>query len=274
MQIGTRRASLATGSSRDEELARLADPRSALPRDGGVRRRRQASPRRRTPKAEKSFTENILKGDYLETRTCDVWTGPCFANSETAEAGREATLAWHFTSGKWAGVDLDGVSAVLIIEAKSTLGDKYHSPLPVRDVLLLDEKATDAQLEAMRNFVKTQLGDLAGNVVEERLVAIELKLACCEKKGCAKLVAGEVANVTTRCLGEKDDICGHEDTFYPPLVTLKDSLPAFTVESGVKGTLARARVDRPRFAQRLPRPLRGAFARSGAGGRPEGIRAK
>jgi hypothetical protein len=190
-----------------------------------------------TSKAAKSFTENILKGDYLETRTCDIWTGPCFANSETSEAGREATLAWHFTSGKWAGVDLDGVSAVLVIEAKSTLGDKYHSPLPVRDVLLLDEKATDAQLEAMRNFVKTQLGDLAGNVVEEMLVPIEMKVGCCEKKGCAKLVAGEIVRITTRCLGEKDDICGHEETFYPPLVALKDSLPAFTIESGVKGTL-------------------------------------
>ena len=71
-----------------------------------------------TAKPAKSFTENILKGDYLETRTCDIWTGPCFANSETSEAGREATLAWHFTSGKWAGVDLDGVSAVLVIEAQ------------------------------------------------------------------------------------------------------------------------------------------------------------
>jgi hypothetical protein len=227
-----------------------------------------------TSKAAKSAVENILKGDYLETRTCDVWTGPCFANSETAESGREATLAWHFTSGKWAGVDLEGVSAVHVNEAKGTLGDKYHSPLPVRDVLLLDEKATDAQLEAIRNFVKTQLGDLAGNVVEERLLPIELKVGCCEKKGCAKLVAGEVANVTTRCLGEKDDICGHEDTFYPPLVALKDALPAFTVESGVKGTLlAHEWTDRDSRSAFLghfeARSLAPALAVD-----PEGIRAK
>ena len=88
--------------------------------------------------------------------------------------------------------------------------------------------------------MKTQLGDLAGNVIEERLVPIEMKVGCCEKKGCAKLVAGEIARITTRCLGEKDDICGHEETFYPPLVPLKDSLPAFTVESGVEGHAARA----------------------------------
>jgi hypothetical protein len=181
--------------------------------------------------------ENTVKGDYLEARTCDVWTAACFANGEVGQVGREATLAWRFTSGQWAGVDLAGVSAVLIIEAKSTLGDKYHSPLPVRDVLLLDEKANDSQLEALRAFVKAQLGDLAGNVVEERLVPIALELDCCDKKGCSKLVAGTVAHMSTRCIGHKDEICGHESTYYPPLTTLKDSLPAFTVESEVKGTL-------------------------------------
>ncbi len=181
--------------------------------------------------------ENTVKGDYMEARTCDVWTGACIANSETGETGREATIGWKFTSGQWAGVDLAGRSAVLVIEAKHTLGDKYHSPLPVRDVLLLDEKASDKQLEALRAFVKAQLGDLAGNVVEERLVPITLELDCCDKKGCAKLVAGEVAHLNTRCLAHKDSVCGHEDTFYPPLTTLKDALPAFTIESEVKGTL-------------------------------------
>lgn len=237
------------------------DDKPVVPADGGS-------------KPAKSAVENLLKGDYLEARTCDIWTGACFANSETSEAGREATLAWHFTSGQWAGVDLEGRSAVLIIEAKSTLGDKYHSPLPVRDVLLLDEKATDAQLEAMRAFVKAQLGELAGNVVEERLVPIEMSISTCDKKGCAKLVAGEVARLTTRCMGEKDEICGHEETFYPPLVALKDSLPAYTLESSVKGTLlAHEWTDRDSRSSFLghfeARSLAPALAVD-----PEGIRAK
>jgi len=99
-----------------------------------------------------SAGENTVKGDYLEVRTCDVWVGACFANAEVGETGREATLAWSFKSGQWSGVDLSGRAAVLIVEAKHTLGDKYRSPLPVRDVLLLDDKADDTQLEAMRAF--------------------------------------------------------------------------------------------------------------------------
>jgi hypothetical protein len=218
--------------------------------------------------------ENTVKGDYLEVRTCDVWVGACFANAEVGETGREATVAWSFKSGQWSGVDLSGRAAVLIVEAKHTLGDKYRSPLPVRDILLMDDKANDTQLEAMRAFVKAQLGDLAGNVIEERLVPISLDLDCCDKKGCAKLAAGEVAKVSTRCLAHKDSICGHEDTFYPPLTTLKDALPAFTVESEVKGTLlAHDWTDRDsrsaflgHFEIRSPAP---ALAVD-----PEGIRAK
>ena len=237
------------------------DDKPAQPGDGGA-------------KPAKSGAENVLKGDYLEARTCDVWTGPCFANGESEVAGHEATLAWHFTSGKWSGVDLEGVSAVLIIEAKGTLGDKYHSVLPVRDVLLLDEKATDAQLEAMRAFIRAQLGDLAGNVVEERLAPITLQIDCCDKKGCGKLVAGEVARLQTRCLGHKDEICGHEEPFYPPLVALKDSLAAYTIESSVKGTLlAHEWIDRDSRSAFLghfeARSLAPALAVD-----PEGIRAK
>jgi hypothetical protein len=109
--------------------------------------------------------ENTVKGDYLEVRTCDVWVGACFANAEVGETGREATVAWSFKSGQWSGVDLSGRAAVLIVEAKHTLGDKYRSPLQVRDILLMDDKANDTQLEAMRAFVKAQLGDLFEDIL-------------------------------------------------------------------------------------------------------------
>ena len=59
-------------------------------------------------KSAASPGENTVKGDYLEVRTCDVWVGACFANAEVGETGREATLAWSFKSGQWAGVDLSG----------------------------------------------------------------------------------------------------------------------------------------------------------------------
>jgi hypothetical protein len=181
--------------------------------------------------------DDTLRGDYLEARTCDVWVGACYANSETSEAGKQATMAWKITEGAWKGVDLKGMGAVLLIDAKSTLGDRFHSPLPVRNVLLLDEKASDAQLVALRDFVKTQAGELGGNVIEERLVPITLKTDCCKKNGCAKLAAGDLVKIETRCLVDDDKVCGHEDTYYPPLLELSEKHPAYTVEHTVKETL-------------------------------------
>ena len=40
-----------------------------------------------------------VTGEYIESRTADVYTGPCFANSEVNLTGKEAVLAWHVDKG-------------------------------------------------------------------------------------------------------------------------------------------------------------------------------
>ena len=35
-----------------------------------------------------------IQGIYMETRTCQVYTGPCFANAEIGLAGKNAIMAW------------------------------------------------------------------------------------------------------------------------------------------------------------------------------------
>ena len=41
----------------------------------------------------------------------------------------------------------------------------------------------------------------------------------------------------TRCLGEEDHVCGHEQTWYPPLTSLASKSAVYTVEHQVKRTL-------------------------------------
>ena len=36
-----------------------------------------------------------IRGSYLEARTCDVYTGPCFANGEVGISGKDAIMAWN-----------------------------------------------------------------------------------------------------------------------------------------------------------------------------------
>jgi Protein of unknown function (DUF1326) len=213
-------------------LAAVALAMSAFAGEGGD----DGRPQPRAPAT--SGVASKLCGDYLEARTCDVWVGACYANSETSEQGRHATMVWKFTEGAWKGVDLKGLGAALLIAAKSTLGDPFHSPLPVRNVLLVDSRASDEQLRALRDFVATQAGELGGNVVEEIPTAIALKVDCCDHEGCAKFEAGEIARIETRCLHQEDQVCGHEETYYPPLTSaLSDKHAVYTVEHKVTGTL-------------------------------------
>src|SRR5215831_17809800 len=65
-----------------------------------------------------------LSGSYLEARTTDVYTGPCFANSDMNLTGREAVLAWKVDRGSLDNVALDGLSVVAVVAASDTLGLK------------------------------------------------------------------------------------------------------------------------------------------------------
>src|SRR5207253_7174781 len=51
--------------------------------------------------------EAKIAGDYLESRSADVYTGQCFANGEVGLTGDQAILAWHIRSGSWDGVKLE-----------------------------------------------------------------------------------------------------------------------------------------------------------------------
>src|SRR5580693_3397331 len=90
-----------------------------------------------------------IRGDYIETRSADVYTGQCFANGEVNLVGKEAILAWHIQTGSWDGVPLDGLTIAAAVRAKATLGDPYADPYPAQSVLLIDDQATPQQSAAL-----------------------------------------------------------------------------------------------------------------------------
>src|SRR6516165_6858124 len=83
-----------------------------------------------------------LTGRYVEARTCDVWTGPCFANAESNLTGKHAVLGWMVDKGSFDGVSLDGLGIVAVVEASDTLGLKQTGP--AKAVLIVDKAATNA----------------------------------------------------------------------------------------------------------------------------------
>ncbi|HVW02548.1 MAG TPA: DUF1326 domain-containing protein [Planctomycetaceae bacterium] len=177
-----------------------------------------------------------ISGDYIEARTCDVYTGPCFANGEIGLTGREAVLAWKVDKGEWNGVSLKGLGAALVLKASDTLGKNasFNShPQPIKSVILVDEQASPEQREALVAFVRESAGELADEVV--RVDSAPITLTADHLTGRGVLKAGEAARIETRGVRKGDCVCTNETVFYPPLTKVENVQPAFSLQAGYEG---------------------------------------
>jgi hypothetical protein len=176
-----------------------------------------------------------VSGDYMEFRNADVYTGPCFANSEVGLTGQDAVLAWHVADGEWGGVPLAGLSVAAVVRANATLGDPYGDPLPAKAVFFVDERANDAQRAALINFAQSQTGGLLKNVVAIAPAPISFAVDT-SRMGFASLNVGNVVRLSTRALVMTDMICHNEEVYYQPLAShLEHAMPVVERESSYQG---------------------------------------
>jgi hypothetical protein len=78
-------------------------------------------------------------------------------------------------------------------------------------------------------------GKLIREVADVKTSAIEAKLGACTKSGCAAVKASNIVDISTRCFGAEDHVCGNEDIFYPPLTDVTGALPAYTEVAAFRG---------------------------------------
>ena len=174
-----------------------------------------------------------LTGRYVETRTCDVYTGPCFANAEMNLGGRNALLAWKVEQGSLDHVRLDGLSVVAVVEASDTLG--LFQQGPARAVLIVDAKADAAQRDALVRLAQRQGGELLGRIISVETAPIDIIHCPCKANACTIVKAGP-AHVETRCLDDRHDRhCGNESAFYPPLAQGVKAAAAMVTAHGFNG---------------------------------------
>lgn len=176
-----------------------------------------------------------LKGDYLETRTCDVYTGPCFANGQVGMAGNDAMMAWNIERGSFDGVELAGLKVVVVTTATDTLGfggTLKINPQNIRSLVIVDEKADAQQRDALVNFA-AQFARHAGKIV--KVVSAPIDMTADHFAAAGTLKAGDLAELSTRQLKKGDCVCSNETTFYPPLCDVKNAVPAYTVAGNFSG---------------------------------------
>ncbi len=171
-----------------------------------------------------------VQGDYVEARTADVYTGPCFANSEVDLVGNLAVFGWKVKKGEWEGVNVDGLSVIGVVKASGTLGYIHSDAYPVKSVIIVDERATPMQRLALQSFAKKMGGKLLTDVVRVDVSPITFTMEGENVHSAkAKLTAGTLAAIETRAMQEGDQLCHNEETWYEPLTKLDHSMAAYAL---------------------------------------------
>jgi hypothetical protein len=178
----------------------------------------------------------MIAGDYVEFRTADVFTGPCFANAEIGLTGAEAAMIWRVRDGSWNGVDLTGLVVVAVVRGTNTLGDPYSVQGAVKSAVIVDDRATPAQRAALVEFARSQNPALLANIIAVKSLPIRFEQS---GHGYVSVAVGEGSPevaVSTRPFHEGDHICFNETAFYPPLAgNLTHTMPVMTANAQYQG---------------------------------------
>ncbi len=191
-----------------------------------------------------SAAQAEISGTYIEARTCQVYTGPCFANGEVGLAGKEAVMAWNVEEGSHGGVDLQGLNVVMVVKADETIGfEGLKSVGKITASVMVDERANDQQREALAAMAVAHAGLDSGAVVRVEPMSIRVALDTAELTG--DVEAGSAVKLTTRKARNDDCICSNESAYYPPLVALESFAAGVTIDGSVRARGLGSRWDVP-----------------------------
>lgn len=170
-----------------------------------------------------------IRGDYVEARTCAVWTGSCFANGEVNLLGKNAVVGWSVTQGSWDGVALDGLKIVAVLGAEGTLHTKYEGK--VTSVVIVDRNASEAQAAALVSMAKSMAPDHLAHIAKTERRAIAFA-----RKGIeATLTAEKELQVKTAPICTCDSTSCHAYLFYPAVSKATDVESAKAVANAYQG---------------------------------------
>jgi hypothetical protein len=169
-----------------------------------------------------------VTGHYVETRNAAMWAGPCLYNSEMGVVGDMATLAWNVQQGRLGEVSLDNLSIVALVFGNGTFG--MGNKIETRTVLLVDDRASEAQEKALVKMVRSLAPDVIQEVIGVRRTAITMEV---DPKSSYSMVDADPVRIRTRQLRRSDNLCGTDvrRMVYPALAKISDERAAYTLEN-------------------------------------------
>ena len=171
-----------------------------------------------------SRAENIsVRGDYVEVRTASVFAGACHFNGEVTTQGREAMMAWNFTSGKWQDIDLTGVRLMAIVTSDTNLSETNTNR---QSEIIVDSGVTRAKALAALNALKEKYSSALGNIVKMRFAPINFV-----HSGKTYEVTSDGTTINVEAM--PNDLCCKMPNlvWYTPLVGLENRKVGYTTKA-------------------------------------------
>ena len=176
-------------------------------------------------------------------------------------------MAWKVNQGAWKGTDLSGLCVAAAVRGTTTFSE--DQPDKAAAVLIVDQKASPPQREALVKMAQELGGARLRNVVAVKTARMSLKLEDHQVSAAdlahsahgmphaprASFWAAGLAQIVTRPLDENDHFCGNEVIAYAPLSQGVKVLPAYTLGHEFKGDRPEHPLERPQLPQQLRRPL-------------------
>ncbi len=192
--------------------------------------------------ATPAWAAGPITGEYVEARTAEVFAGGCIMSSEAETIGRQAVLAWRIGEGTYMGQQLDGLQIVAAVSGDRNLGIREiggEAPSYVRAALLVDERATDAQREALVRLARELSRGLITEVVSVTAVPITFDSGTQQ----VEVNAGD-ASLTVSKHVQHNPACGAMKWFTPFSVVDQPAL-GIAVEHAFSGRVLNTRWSAP-----------------------------
>jgi hypothetical protein len=175
-----------------------------------------------------SRAENVaVRGDYVEVRTASVFAGACHYNGEVTTAGREAMMAWNFTSGRWQDIDLTGVRLMAIVSSDVNLSESNAGR---QSEIIVDSSVSRTKAMAALNALKNNYAASLGTIVAVRFAPITFA-----HTGKTYEVTSDGATINVEAM--PNDLCCKMPNlvWYTPFVGLENRKVGYTTKALYSG---------------------------------------
>ena len=94
---------------------------------------------------------------------------------------------------------------------------------------------TNERVASMFNPAHPAVIKLIKDVAAVKTATMEVKMGQCKSGSCASVKAGDLVEISTRCLDGNDHLCGNEENYHPPLTKVDGAFSAYTELAAFRG---------------------------------------